>query len=169
MARRSDRIVLALDLGTNTGWALVGVGKRGARRQIASGTASFRPEEGKFRTTLFIDFLEKLVEKYGRPDLVAYEKVYRHLGTYACHVYGALEGVVEMFVDEYRCGLQPVTVQAVKKRATGKGNANKELVLEAARRQLNPDITTHDEADAYWVAEVAIGEVYETTRHAEDD
>lgn len=155
-------LLFALDLGSNTGWAVYryheNLAQQKWRRQMSG--AWKLGSDGPTRVSRFAEELAQLERLYGRPALVAYEKVYRHLGTHACHVYGALEGQVELFVHQRGIGLWPVTVQAVKKRATGKGNAKKEPVLEAARAKIHPGISTFDEADACWVAEVASDEAY---------
>lgn len=158
-------LLFALDLGSNTGWAVYQYSGQRWCRQM-SGVWKLG-SDGPTRVSRLVEELEQLERLYGRPTLVAYEKVYRHLGTHACHVYGALEGISELFVHRRNIGLWPVTVQAVKKRATGKGNAKKEPVLEAARAHIHDGISSFDEADACWVAEVASDEAFRD--HPGDD
>jgi hypothetical protein len=78
--------VLALDLGTVTGFAL-----RAADSAIVSGTVSFRPSRydgGGIRYLRFRAWLESIAEDTGSIGAVHYEEVRRHLSTDAAHVHG---------------------------------------------------------------------------------
>ena len=77
--------ILALDLGTTTGWAI-----RTAEGVILSGTVSFRPSRydgGGMRYLRFRAWLEELAEDAGGLSAIWFEEVRRHLGTDASHVY----------------------------------------------------------------------------------
>lgn len=160
-SRRESQLLLALDLGTKTGWSVWKYDSAGNRSYVDSGTVSLG-SDGPTRVFRFRQALRELFARFGVPAQVAYELVYRHLGTQACHVYGALEGILQLEVEERKIGMHPVTVQGVKKVATGKGNAPKEQVFAAAVRRWGPQITTHDQADACWIGEVALREQHET-------
>ncbi len=76
-------IILSLDLGTTTGWAL-----QNKDRQITSGTISFKPqrfEGGGMRYLRFLEWLDEILEIAGKLDAVVFEEVHRHLGTAAAH------------------------------------------------------------------------------------
>ncbi len=90
---------------------------------------------------------------------VFYEEVHRHLGTDAAHCYGGLVAHIQAWCCENNVPYKGVPVATIKKAATGKGNANKEAMLDAAARAW-PGIAmaTDDEADARWCA-VAAGEI----------
>ncbi|MEO0035188.1 MAG: hypothetical protein RLZZ501_1211, partial [Pseudomonadota bacterium] len=76
-----------------------------------------------------------------------FEEVRRHLGTDAAHVYGGLMGVLTAWAEVRGVPYQGVTVQHIKKHATGKGNADKAAVIEAMRaRGYTP--ADDNEADA---------------------
>lgn len=79
--------VLALDLGTVTGWALQHGGL------ITSGTQSFKPgryEGGGMRYLRFARWLNEVLVSVGGLEAVYFEEVRRHVGTDAAHVYGGL-------------------------------------------------------------------------------
>ncbi len=79
-------VILALDLGTHTGFAL-----RTADGAIASGTMTFRPGrfEGAGMTFLrFRGWLEEIAGIAHGLDTVVFEEVRRHAGTTAAHIYG---------------------------------------------------------------------------------
>ena len=80
--------MLALDLGTTTGWAL-----RAHDGLITSGTVSFRPSRydgGGMRYLRFTNWLTELDQLSGPIAAIWYEEVRRHVGTDAAHVYGGL-------------------------------------------------------------------------------
>ena len=78
-ASPSTPSILALDLGTTTGWAV-----RNGRCRILHGTAEFRPtrfEGGGMRYLRFGKWLDQTLEITGGIDAVYFEAVRRHLGT----------------------------------------------------------------------------------------
>jgi hypothetical protein len=82
------RCMLALDLGTTTGWAL-----RGHDGLITTGTVSFRSgrfDGGGMRYLRFTNWLTELDRLSGPVSAIWYEEVTRHAGTDAAHVYGGL-------------------------------------------------------------------------------
>ena len=89
----NDRAVLALDLGTTTGWAV-----RDTSGMITSGNASFKPgrfEGGGMRYLRFTRWLDEIARLVGAIGLINYEEVRRHVGTDAAHVYGGLMGTMQ--------------------------------------------------------------------------
>jgi len=85
---QSGRTIMALDLGTTTGWAL-----RGYDGLITSGTASFRPgrfDGGGMRYLRFTNWLGELDRLSGPVGAIWFEEVRRNAGTDAAHVYGGL-------------------------------------------------------------------------------
>ena len=136
--------ILALDLGTNTGWALrSGVGP------ITSGTVSFRPSRydgGGMRYLRFRGWLDRLKSDV-EFNAVYFEEVRRHAGTDAAHVYGGLLATLTAWCEQYSIAYQGVPVGTIKRFTTGKGNADKGAMLAAMRaRGFSP--TDDNEADA---------------------
>lgn len=135
--------LLALDLGTSTGFCL------GTQRSNVSGTQNFKPgryDGGGIRFVRFRKWLNELKAAYPI-DHVVYEEVRRHNGTDAAHVYGGLMATLTAWCEENSVPYEGVPVGAIKKWATGKGNADKAAMKQAAVR-LGYAPLTDDEADA---------------------
>lgn len=136
---------LALDLGTTTGWALLG-----ADGVVTSGTASFRPSRydgGGMRYLRFRSWLEQLLRYAGRIDAVHFEEVRRHVGIDAAHLYGGFLATLSAWCEQQAVPYQGVPVGTIKRFITGKGNAGKEEVIaEVKARGFAP--SDDNEADA---------------------
>jgi len=139
------RAILGLDLGTTTGWAL-----HGADGLITSGTVSFRPgrfDGGGMRYLRFTNWLTEIDRLSGPIEAIYFEEVRRHVGTDAAHVFGGLMASLTSWAELRGVPYQGVPVGTIKKHATGKGNANKEAMITAARdRGFSP--VDDNEADA---------------------
>jgi Holliday junction resolvasome RuvABC endonuclease subunit len=136
--------ILALDLGTTTGWAsLIG-------GIVQSGTVSFRPSRydgGGRRYLRFQRWLETLAHETGGLGTVFFEEVRRHAGTDAAHLYGGFLATLSSWCERKQVAYQGVPVGTIKRFATGKGNAGKDAVLTAIRmRGYQP--ADDNEADA---------------------
>lgn len=119
-------MILALDLGTTTGWALQ------AGSSILCDSESFKPSRfsgGGMRYLKFRRFLE------GHPGLteVYFEEVRRHAGTDAAHAYGGFLAILMAWCEDRGIPYHGVPVGTIKKFATGKGNADKITMINAAR------------------------------------
>jgi hypothetical protein len=140
-----DRTLLAIDLGTTTGWAL-----RSFDGPITSGTVSFRPSRydgGGMRYLRFQNWLAEMDRLSGPIATIWYEEVRNHKGVDAAHVYGGLMATLTSWAEMRGVPYQGVPVGTIKRFATGKGNANKVAMMEAARsRGFSP--ADDNEADA---------------------
>jgi Holliday junction resolvasome RuvABC endonuclease subunit len=155
--------LLALDLGTCTGWALR---ERGGR--ICSGSQPFRPqrfEGGGMRFLRFHRWLTELSQASAPSttlaiDQVVFEEVRRHVGVDAAHAYGGFLGQLGSFCEHHRIPYQGVPVGTIKRFITGKGNASKEAVITAIRG-LGHNPVDDNEADAlallHWAIATAGG------------
>ena len=141
----SERPILALDLGTTTGWAL-----RDADGLITSGTLSLRPgryDGGGMRYLRFANWLAEIDRLTGPMAAIWFEEVRRHAGTDAAHVYGGLMATLTAWAEQHGVPYQGVPVGTIKRHVTAKGNAGKEAVLAAVRaRGFSP--AGDNEADA---------------------
>lgn len=148
----TPRCVLALDLGTTTGWAI-----RGHDGLITTGTTSFRPgryDGGGMRYLRFTSWLTELDRLSGPIAAIWFEEVRRHAGTDAAHVYGGLMASLTSWAELRGIPYQGVPVGTWKRGVCGKGNASKEDVVAAmVAKGFAP--TNYDEADAlailHWV------------------
>ena len=139
------RTILALDLGTTTGWAL-----RSHDGLITSGTVSFKPgryDGGGMRYLRFTNWLTEIDRLSGPIAAIWYEEVRRHAGTDASHVYGGLMATLTAWAELRGIPYAGTPVGTIKRHATGKGNANKQDMIAAARqRGFSP--ADDNEADA---------------------
>ena len=146
------RPILALDLGTTTGWAL-----RGAGGMITSGSASFKPgrfEGGGMRFLRFTRWLDDL-GSYAPLGGIWFEEVRRHVGTDAAHVYGGLMATLTAWAELRGIPYQGVPVGTIKLSWTGKGNASKAMMIEAAKAR-GFRVQDDNEADAIAILHWAI-------------
>lgn len=147
--------ILALDLGTQTGWALMG---RDA--SITSGTESFKPqrfEGGGMRYLRFKRWLTELKQCADGIDLVVLEEVRRHAGVDAAHAYGGFLATLTAWCEHHQIPYQGVPVGTIKKHATGKGNAGKAEMIAAAKvRGFNP--IDDNESDALALLDWALSQ-----------
>ena len=123
--------VLALDLGTSTGWAL-----RAPAGQVVSGTQSFKPgrfEGGGMRYLRFRTWLAEVQATAGPIGAVYFEEVRRHAGVDAAHAYGGFLATLTAWCEHHGIPYSGVPVGTIKKHATGKGNADKAVMIAAAR------------------------------------
>ncbi len=148
--------ILALDPATHCGWALYHNGNL-----TASGTWDLsirRDESGGMR---LVRLRGKLMEVMQGIDLVVFESA-RNAGPRmqgALVVQSELQGVIKLFCEcehrQYR-GYSPTEI---KRFATGKGNAKKPDMIEAAKR-LWPmeNVVSDDQADALCLLSLALSE-----------
>lgn len=168
MERKNPRI-LALDPGTNCGYSWLDI------PQPVPGTLNpYRHQSGVWRlstdrfTSQGMRFV--MLKKYlmdVEPDFVAYELVnFPHKSTAAAQMYWGVVTTVLLFCEEYGVEYWPVPTGTIKKRATGKGNAGKPQMIQAANVEFEIDPPLNDSkastntddniADAMWIAKCAI-------------
>ena len=146
--------IFALDLGTQTGWALTS--RDGS---ITSGSQSFKPqrfEGGGMRFLRFKRWLTDIKQCNDGIDQVVFEEVRRHVGVDAAHAYGGFMGQLTAWCEHHQIPYQGIPVGTIKKHATGKGNASKdEMVASIRSRGHQP--ADDNEADAlallHWAIE----------------
>lgn len=148
--------ILALDLGTSTGFAILKDGT------IISGTKKLR--QSKSASGLrFLDFrlwLIEVIKAHGINEIY-YERVYRHCGTEAGHVYGGFMYCLATVCEEFGIRCTGIPVTTIKKHATGNGKATKEDMIKAARNGgFNP--LDDNEADSLAILMVAIKQLGES-------
>lgn len=157
--------ILALDLATKTGWAL-----RDRTGAIASGTQEFALKRGESKGMRFLRFRKWLREmlslgEIGKefsedmPGVIAFEQAH-HRGGAATEL--AVGLVTDTLAEAARVDVEhmPIHTGALKKWATGKGNAGKSQMIERAA-ELFPDIEIIDDnhADALLLLSYSFEEV----------
>jgi hypothetical protein len=78
---RAEKNILAVDLGTTTGWAI------GNEFGITSGSVSFKQDRFQGGGMRYLHF-QRWLGELPRMDVVFFEEVRRHLGVDAAHAYG---------------------------------------------------------------------------------
>lgn len=151
--------ILALDLGTATGWAL-----RSVEGVIASGVQTFRPGRFEGGGMRFLRFKQWLTDvKAAGVDVVYFEEVRRHQGVDAAHCYGGFMAVLTAWCEHHGVPYAGVPVGTIKRFATGKGNADKPAMIAAARaRGCEPK--DDNEADAYCLLHWALANAPDDAR-----
>jgi crossover junction endodeoxyribonuclease RuvC len=143
-------MLLALDLGTKTGWATR------SNAGVSHGTQSFANDRFSGGGMRYLKF-EKWLMSLPKPSQVVFEEVRRHAATDAAHVYGGLMATLTKWCESEGIPYQGVPVGTIKKFWTGKGNGKKDVMIaEAKRRGFNPQ--DDNDADAlallhYWINE----------------
>ncbi|MBO9333229.1 hypothetical protein GHR37_29330 [Achromobacter xylosoxidans] len=151
--------ILALDLGTKTGYAL--------RRRDGStrhGTEVFTPRKSwsegqkwaRYRAWLAGVIHDEQVHR------VVYEQVIRHESKGrplwdAAHAYGAFEAITHMVCDGFNIQAHGVNLATVKKSFTGSGRAKKEdMMLQAKARGFK--VVDDNNADALGILHWAVAQ-----------
>ncbi len=145
--------ILTLDLGTKTGWAL-----KDQNNQITSGTQSFKPqrfEGGGMRYLRFKKWLEELNQLSGGVNQIYFEEVRRHIGVDAAHAYGGFLAHLSAWCEDNKIPYLGIPVGTIKKSLTGKGNANKQAMIDAVK-DLGFNPIDDNEADALALLDLII-------------
>lgn len=146
-----DLCFLALDLSqTSTGVALWFEG------EIPETKALKNSLEGPERLIWIRDQIRELTIRCVRPpDLVVLEGY--DFGTrHGAHHAGELGGIVRVDLWEHGIPYVVVSPAELKKYATGRGNASKHDVSQAAAHRFGRTFKTDDEADARWLLDMAL-------------
>lgn len=158
-------LVIGIDPGTKCGWCVMRADGR-----IDSGTWNLkggRFEGGGMRFVRLRRYMQDLLTLF-RPDLVAFEEVLAHKGVDAAHIYGGVIAVITEECESRGVPYQGIPVATAKKFATGKGNANKEAMMAAARERWPGWVGDDNEADARWIAACARGSQAERPKTAKE-
>lgn len=137
-----DNRILALDVATNCGWATV----------TASGVWNLQPRRDESAGMRLIRFKSKLREvcEVENINLVCFERTAgKHKASLI--VQSELHGVLKVFCEEEGIEYRAYSASEIKKHATGKGNANKLAMVNAAISKLGYKGNDDNEADALWI------------------
>lgn len=142
--------LLALDLGTTTGWCMSSINPHGKRQQ-QSGSQSFKPRSNEgagMRYLKFSRWLDEMQKLSNGIEWLAFEEVKQHPASVAAgHVYGGFLATLTSWCEANNVNYEPIPAGTIKKHWTGKGNAGKDVMLKIAReRGFKP--ADDNEADA---------------------
>jgi len=149
--------ILALDLGLKTGWAVwCDDGSVGSGTQIMKRKYS---DDYGVRFLLFHSWLTEMKNKYDITEIY-YENVVRHTGTQAAHAYGGFKAMMSAWCEHH--GIKyvgnGVAVGTIKKHVSGKGNANKNLMIVSVEK-LGYKPCDDNEADALALLDYVVRKV----------
>lgn len=143
--------ILAIDPATKCGWAhsceISGTWDLSVRRDESAGMRLIR----------FRGKLNEIARDVG-VDLVVYEAA-RHAAPKmqgALVIQAMIQGVLVSWCEDNSIEYRGVSPSEVKKHATGRGNAGKDLMVQAAKeRWPERPIKDDNEADALWILDLA--------------
>lgn len=136
--------ILALDLATRTGWAIVADG-----RLLESGVQDFTKRRGESNGLLFLrarKWLRDVADLY-KPALIAYERAHFRGGA-ATEICVGLQTRAQELAAELGIEAAPVATMTLKKWATGSGKADKLAMIERAAKAMGRVPLDDNEADA---------------------
>lgn len=99
--------------------------------------------------------MRRVVKEALGKDLVVIEN-YAFARPNQAHQIGELGGVIRLALYTHNIAYVEIAPSALKKYATGKGNAPKEAVLAAAFQRLGYAGYDHNESDALWLLAMAL-------------
>lgn len=148
--------ILAIDPGTSCGWAICD------NAITCSGVWDISIKRDESRGMRLIRLRNKLNE-IGKVDLVVFEVSKNHMSTLGAEVAGEIRGLITTWCLDNNIEYKGINTIEVKKHATGKGNAKKDLMISTAEKKFNKKFLIDDEADAVWILDYAITNYYGST------
>jgi len=147
IAKLSDVNILSLDIASVTGWAV---------SETEYGTWDFKTRKDESIGMKLIRFRAKLNEVVNllNFNLIVYERPAGRFKNSLIHE-AKLIAVVEEWCEENKIAYRSYSATEIKKYATGKGNAGKPMMIEAAQNKLNYDGEDDNIADALWLLKLA--------------
>ena len=140
--------ILALDLGTKTGWAYYN------GENIISGWWDLSLQRGDSQGMCFL-YLESKLDIFlltrSKPDIVIFERAHHRGGAATQKAIGFATRVLAWCAQN---GIEHTDIHSgtLKKYATGSGRADKNKMIELAEKKWeDQEIETDDQADALWI------------------
>lgn len=139
--------ILAIDPATKCGWA---------HSSGPSGTWDLSIRRDESAGMRLLRLRAKLREVMADVQLVVFEAARNAAPKMqgALVVQAELQGVIKIVCEDMQVQWRGYSPKEIKKHATGKGNANKEAMVAAARVRW-PNVTDDNEADALWLLDLA--------------
>lgn len=147
--------ILALDLGTVTGWAEREefLKSSDAVFSVCSGIQNNKITKSAHNGLTYYSFYNWLNQWCSNTDVnyLYYEEVMRHMGAHAAHMYGGYLAITQMICAKKNIVCVGVGVKTIKKWITGNGNAKKQDVINSVNEKSKGNfgiITDNNQADA---------------------
>lgn len=138
--------ILALDIASVTGWCT----------EVSHGFWNFRPKKDEskgMRVVRFHSKVSEMISEHGINIIYFEMAAGRHANSIA--VESEMIGVLKLLCEKMGVEYKSITSSAIKKHATGKGNAGKDLMVQAAKDKLGFTGEDDNEADAMWIYDFA--------------
>lgn len=145
--------ILAIDPATKTGWAhscgTSGTWDLSIRRDESAGMRliRFRSKVNEILRAVGVDLLVFEAARNAAPKMQG-----------ALVVQAEIQGVLKAWCEDNAVAYRGYSPSEIKRRATGKGNANKAAMVAAARLRW-PSVADDNQADALWLLDLAVSEV----------
>ena len=140
-------MILSLDVATKCGWALGNL-----TTMEASGVWDFSIKRDESSGMRLVRFKSKLNEFFStrKIDLVTFE---RSSGMHKAPiiVQSELHGVLKLVCEDLGIKYKAYSAQEIKRFATNKGRANKEVMKEALFNKHGINLEDDNEIDAIWI------------------
>lgn len=142
--------ILACDPATRFGFAhssgISGTFDLSVRRDESSGMRlmRLRAKLTEIRQSVPIDLVVFEAARHAAPKMQG-----------ALVVQTELQAVIKVWCEDWKIQYIGLSPAEIKKHATGKGNASKEIMLDFARLKFGAQIKDDNEADALWILDLA--------------
>ena len=135
--------ILAIDPASMLGWAI-------SNTLYGTWDLKTRRDESMGMKLLRLNFKLKEIYSLEKFDLLVYE---RPAGRHAASIIhqAKLIGEMERWCEKNHIAYRAYSATEMKKFATGKGNAGKPMMIEAAQKKLGYTGNDDNEADALWL------------------
>lgn len=142
LIKKAEYRILALDVATHCGWAIEGL----------SGVWDLSIKKDESSSYRLIRFRAKLKEicELENINLITFERTSgQHKNSLI--VQSEIHGVLKVFCSDNKIEHRAFSASEIKKHATGKGNAGKPAMIQAAQEKLGYQGKDDNEADALWI------------------
>lgn len=147
--------IMGLDLSLNgTGISVVDEGLSivfSHRVTLNTGTKAFPELYGMERANFIINVMKDIIENH-QPNVVVLEGYSYGSKGRAVFDLGELGGIVRYVLSNLNIPFYEVPPTTLKKYISGKGNADKDMMMAAALSRYGKSFNSHDECDAFCLA-----------------
>ena len=150
-------LILGLDTASKTGWSLY---DSDLKRVLESGVQDFTKKRGESNGLMFLKFrrwLTDLIQMNPEITMIAYEAAH-YRGGAATEICVNLTGRAQEVAAQYGILTAPVRTNTLKLFATGHGNADKGMMIDAAAKVLGRAPIDDNEADSVHISMYAAAE-----------
>jgi Holliday junction resolvasome RuvABC endonuclease subunit len=149
---KMQKIILALDIATKTGWA--------CNHPEQSGVENFairRDESPGMRFVRFEIWLNDILKQIN-PDIVVFEQAHHRNGATTECLLGLITTMLKVCAERKINHISYHTA-TIKKHATGRGNAKKPDMMQAFREKWGREPIDDNHCDACFILDLAIKEL----------